>query len=457
MKKSLQVKPLFSRFLSPERIFILGFAGYILLGTLFLWLPLSAARDPISFVDALFTSTSAVCVTGLVTVDISKSFSFFGQVVTIVLFQVGGLGIITFSTVFFVMMGRGISFKGREIVQSTFLHTPQANFMVILKSVLWFTIFFESIGILLLWYRFGYDFPVGQAFYQAIYHAISAFNNCGLSLFPDSLVRYQGDLIVNLTVMALIVAGGIGFVVQHEVFAKLRGRQKKLSVHTRIVLLSTGILILGGAVLIYVFERDHILYGLPARNQILAVFFQSVVPRTAGFNTVDIGFLTNATILLMIILMSIGASPGSTGGGVKTTSASLLFLLMWARLRGNEEVNVFRRTIPKEIISKTIAIIFASGFAVSLVTSVLLFTSAGDLAPSETRRFFVEYLFETVSAFGTVGLSMGVTPDLNTVQKMVIILMMFAGRVGPLTLAFSFSRRAMTKSLIYAEEGIMVG
>jgi len=435
----------------------LGFAGYILLGTLFLWLPLSAARDPISFVDALFTSTSAVCVTGLVTVDISKSFSFFGQVVTIVLFQVGGLGIITFSTVFFVMMGRGISFKGREIVQSTFLHTPQANFMVILKSVLWFTIFFESIGILLLWYRFGYDFPVGQAFYQAIYHAISAFNNCGLSLFPDSLVRYQGDLIVNLTVMALIVAGGIGFVVQHEVFAKLRGRQKKLSVHTRIVLLSTGILILGGAVLIYVFERDHILYGLPARNQILAVFFQSVVPRTAGFNTVDIGFLTNATILLMIILMSIGASPGSTGGGVKTTSASLLFLLMWARLRGNEEVNVFRRTIPKEIISKTIAIIFASGFAVSLVTSVLLFTSAGDLAPSETRRFFVEYLFETVSAFGTVGLSMGVTPDLNTVQKMVIILMMFAGRVGPLTLAFSFSRRAMTKSLIYAEEGIMVG
>jgi trk system potassium uptake protein TrkH len=457
MKKTLQVKPLLSRFLSPERIFILGFAGYILLGTLFLWLPLSAVRDPISFVDALFTSTSAVCVTGLVTVDIGKSFSFFGQAVTIVLFQVGGLGIITFSTVFFVMMGRGISFKGREIVQSTFLHTPQANFMVILKSVLWFTIFFESIGILLLWYRFCYDFPVGQAFYQAIYHAISAFNNCGLSLFPDSLVRYQGDLIVNLTVMALIVAGGIGFVVQHEVFAKLRGRQKKLSVHTRIVLLSTGILILGGAVLIYVFERDHILYGLPARNQILAVFFQSVVPRTAGFNTVDIGFLTNATILLMIILMSIGASPGSTGGGVKTTSASLLFLLMWARLRGNEEVNVFRRTIPKEIISRTIAIIFASGFAVSLVTSVLLFTSAGDLAPLETRRFFVEYLFETVSAFGTVGLSMGVTPDLNTVQKMFIILMMFAGRVGPLTLAFSFSRRAVTKRLTYAEEGVMVG
>ncbi len=171
----------------------------------------------------------------------------------------------------------------------------------------------------------------------------------------------------------------------------------------------------------------------------------------------DIGFLTNATILLMIFLMFIGASPGSTGGGVKTTSASLLFLLMWARLRGNEEVNVFKRTIPKEVISRTIAIIFASGFSVSLVTSVLLFASAAEITPLESRRFFVEYLFETVSAFGTVGLSMGVTPELNKVQKLFIILMMFAGRVGPLTLAFSFSRRALTKSLTYAEEGIMVG
>ncbi|HEX7371550.1 MAG TPA: TrkH family potassium uptake protein [Thermodesulfobacteriota bacterium] len=457
MKKTIRVKSLFSRFFSPERIFLLGFAGYILLGTLFLWLPFSAAKDPIPFIDALFTSTSAVCVTGLASIDIGKSFSFFGQVVTILLFQVGGLGIITFSTVFFVMMGRGISFKGREIVQSTFLHTPQANFMVILKSVLWFTVFFESIGILLLWYRFCYDFPVGHAFYQAVYHAISAFNNCGYSLFPDSLARYQGDFIVNLTMMALIVVGGIGFIVQYEVFAKLRGKQKRFSVHTRIVLLATGALILGGAVLIYIFERNHILFGLPLRNQILASIFQSVVPRTAGFNTVDIGFLTNETILLMIILMFIGASPGSTGGGVKTTSASLLFLLMWARLRGNEEVNVFNRTIPREVVSRTIAIIFASGFSVSLITSVLLFFSWGDLGPMESRRYFVEYLFETVSAFGTVGLSMGVTPDLNAAQKAAIILMMFAGRVGPLTLAFSFSRKAMTKSLTYAEEGVMVG
>ena len=457
MKKTVGVKSLFSRFLSPERIFITGFAGYILLGTLLLWMPLSAAKNPIPFIDALFTSTSAVCVTGLVTMDIGKSFSFFGQVVTILLFQVGGLGIITFSTVFFVMMGRGISFKGREIVQSTFLHTPRADFLAILKSVLGFTLFFETIGILILWYRFGYDFPGGHAFYQAVYQAISAFNNCGLSLFPDSLVRYQGDFVVNFTVMGLIVAGGIGFVAQHEVFAKLRGRQRRLSVHTRIVLIVAGILTLGGAILIFIFERDHILYGLPLRNQILVSFFQSVVPRTAGFSTVDIGFLTNETILLMIILMFIGASPGSTGGGVKTTSVSILFLLMWARLRGNEEVNVFERTIPKDLISRTIAIIFASAFSVSLITSVLLWFAGGSASPAESRHFFVEYLFESVSAFGTVGLSMGVTPDLNATQKVAIILMMFAGRVGPLTLAFSFSRKALIKSLTYAEEGVMVG
>ena len=457
MRKPIAVKPFFSRHLSAERIFILGFAGYILLGALLLGLPFSAAKDPIPLIDALFTSTSAVCVTGLASIDIGKSLSFPGQVITIFLFQVGGLGIITFSTAFFVMMGRPISFKGRDIVQSTFLHAPRADFAVIVKAALLSTILFESIGILLLWYRFCYDFPVGQALYQGVYHAISAFNNCGYSLFPDNLKRYQGDWIVNLTVMALIVIGGIGFVVQYEVFEILRRRRKKLSVHTRMVLIASSILILGGAILIYLFERNHILYGLPARNQVLASFFQSVVPRTAGFSTVEIGLLTNDAILLMIILMFIGASPGSTGGGVKTTSASILVLLIWARLRGHEEVNVFNRTIPKELISRTIAVVFASGFLVSLVTSMLLFLSSGETAVMESRRFFVEYLFETVSAFGTVGLSMGVTPHLSTIQKLAVILLMFAGRVGPLTLAFSLSRRALRRSLSYAEEGVMVG
>ncbi len=456
-KRHLHLKPFISRHLSPSRIFILSFAAVILLGAFLLLLPFSATKGHLTFVDALFTSTSAVCVTGLACIDIAKDLSFAGQIITIFLFQIGGLGIITFSTVFFVLMGRGISFKGREIVQSTFLHTPRMDFFAILKSILWFTFIFESVGTLLLWVRFSQDFPLGPAFFHAIYNAISAFNNCGYSTFSDSLIGYQGDVMVNLTVMGMIVAGGIGFVVQYEVFAKLRKKQKKLSVHARIVLITTTILILSGAIIFYLVERNHIIKDLPMQTQILASFFQSITPRTCGFNTVDIGLLTNETILIIIILMFIGASPGSTGGGVKTTSAALLSLLIWSRLKGNEEVNVFKRTIPKETITRTISIIFASAFSVSVITSVLLLTGAGNLPPLESRHFFVEYLFETVSAFGTVGLSMGVTPKLNDVQKLAIILMMFAGRVGPLTLAFSLSRGALGRTLTYAEEGVMVG
>jgi trk system potassium uptake protein TrkH len=456
-KNSLRLKTFFSRHLNPERIIILSFASYILLGAILLWLPFSAAKGRLAFVDALFSSASAVCVTGLAVIDIGKDLSFPGQIITIFLFQVGGLGIITFSTVFFVLMGRGISFKGRDIVRSTFLHTPRGDFFVILKSVLWFALFFETAGVLLLWLRFSQDFSFGQAFYQAIYHSISAYNNCGYSLFSDSLARYQGDLIVNLTVMSLIVAGGIGFVVQYEVFGRIRGGQKRLSVHTKIALIATAVLIPAGAVIFYLVESRHIIHEVPLQNQVLTSLFQSVTSRTAGLSTVDVGRLANETILVIMILMFIGASPGSAAGGVKSTSAALLFLFLWNRMKGNEGVNIFNRTIPKEIISRNIAIIFASAFSISMITSILLLTQGGNLPLLDSRHFFLEYLFETVSAFGTVGLSMGVTPQLNEVQKMALILMMFAGRLGPLTLAFSLSRIPSKRSLTYAEEGIMVG
>jgi trk system potassium uptake protein TrkH len=377
--------------------------------------------------------------------------------ITLILIQVGGLGIITFSTVFFVLMGRGISFKGREIVQSTFLHTPRRDFMAIAKAVLWFTFITEAGGALLLFLRFSQEFPWTQAIYQAVYHAVSAFNNAGFSLFSDSLVRYQGDLIVNLVVMGLIVHGGIGFIVQYEVAAWVRRRQERLSVHTKIVLITTVILIASGAFLFYFFERNHILKDVPVLNRFLASLFQSITPRTAGFNTVDIGGLTNASILLLIFFMFIGASPGSTGGGVKTTSAAVLIMLMWSRLKGSLDIHIFNRTIPREVVSRAISIIFASAFGVTMVTSVLLIAGAGGLPPSEGRHYFVEYLFETVSAFGTVGLSMGVTPNLNDLQKYALILMMFAGRVGPLTLAFSLSRSVERVVVTYAEEGMMVG
>ncbi len=453
----LSIKLALSKFLSPGRIFVLSFAGVILAGTILLRLPFSATKDPLRFVDALFTSTSAVCVTGLIVVDTGKDLSTLGQVMTMLLIQIGGLGIITFSTVFFILMGRGISFKGREIVQSTLIHTPTRNFFVILKSVLWFAFVIEALGTLFLFVRFSFDFPLGAALYRALYHAISAFNNAGFSLNSDSLIGYQGDLIVNLTMMGLIVHGSIGFIVQYEVLSRFKKVQNKLSIHSRIVLITTAILIFSGSILFFIFERNHIIRDVPLVNQILASIFQSVTPRTAGFNTVDIGSLTNTTILLMLILMFIGASPGSTGGGVKTTSAALLTLLMWNRLRGNLEVTIFNRTIPREIVSRSISIIFASAFSVAIITSVLLITARGNLPPLQSRHFFVEYLFEAVSAFGTVGLSMGVTSNLNDIQKLAITLLMFAGRVGPLTLAFSFSRSTGGKGLTYAEEGVMVG
>ena len=454
---NVRTKIFFSRHLPPARIFILSFAGVILLGALALSLPFSASGNPLSFVDALFMSTSGVCVTGLATIDIGKDLSLTGQLITLVLFQIGGLGIITFSVILFGIMGRGISFKEREIIQSVFMHTPRRDFFVILKSVLLSTFIIEAVGTLLLFIRFSQDFPLGQALYTSVYHAVSAFNNCGYSLFSDSLIGYRSDWTVNLTIMALLILGGIGFIVLHELTARWRGIQKALSIHTKIVLITTAFLIVSGALLFYIFERTFTLKDMGFSTTFLVSVFQAISPRTCGFNTVDLALLTNEALLLIMILMFIGACPGSTGGGIKTTSAALLFLMIWNRFKGHDEVNVFNRTIPKEILTRTISIIIASAFSVALITSVLLLAGSANLPPLESRHFFVEYLFETISAFGTVGLSMNVTPMLNDLQKIAVIIMMFAGRVGPLTLAFSLAAASSKKEITYAEETVMVG
>lgn len=452
---ALQLKMSISGYLTPARSFILSFAAVILAGTLLLWSPFSSSGKPLSFIDALFTSASAVCVTGLAVVDIGRDLSLPGQLITLLLFQIGGLGIITFSVLFFGIMGRGISFRGREIVQSTFLHTPRRDFFMILKWVLLMTLIIESIGTLLLFSRFIQDFPLPRALYLSVYHSVSAFNNCGYSLFSNSLMDYRSDWIVNLTIMSLIVLGGIGFIVLYEIISRVRGSQKKLSLHSRIALLMTGFLILLGAVLFYFFEMHHVLKGASWQENLLVSLFQSVTSRTSGFNTVDIGQLTNATILLLMGLMFIGASPGSTGGGIKTTSFTLLLMMIWNRIQGSEQVTIFNRSIPEEITTRTISIVFASAFSVALISSILLFGSPDSLPPASSRHLFVEYVFETVSAYGTVGLSMGITAKLSELQKLAIILMMFAGRVGPLTLAFAWSKSK--RKIVYAEESVMVG
>jgi len=419
-------------------------------------MPFSSDKFDLRFVDALFLSTSAVCITGLSPVDIGTELTLAGQLIIMGLFQSGGLGIITFSIILFSLMGRGISFKGRELAQSTFLHTPRRDFYSILLRVIRYSLIIEAIGAILLFCRFIIDFPAGSAFYHAVFHAISAFNNAGFSLFATSLASYQSDIAVNIIIIGLIVLGGIGFIVIHEVLDRWRNRQKKLSIHTRIVLFTTIFLILAGAASFYFMEINNVLKGANFKTALLSSFFQSVTTRTTGFNTVDIGALTNSTILVIMVLMFIGASPGSTGGGIKTTSFTLLLLFFYNRIRGNANVNIANRTIPQETIEKTIYIIFASAFCICLVTSILLLFGGGDPSSMASRQNFVHYLFETVSAFGTVGLSMGVTSSLSDIQKYAIIFMMFAGRVGPLTLAFAwYSSRK--KGLTYAEETIMVG
>lgn len=457
MNVFLNLKRKISRRMTPPRVFIFSFFTLILFGAVLLWLPFSAGNARLSFIDALFSSASAVCVTGLAVIDIGKDLSFSGQVVTLLLFQIGGLGIITFSVVVFGLLGRGVSFRGRELMQGTFLHTPRRDFIVVIRNVLRLTFLVEGVGTVLLFIRFLFDFPVGAAFFHALYNAVSAFNNCGYSLFSDSLTSYRDDWLVNLTVMALIVLGGIGFIVQHEMILFFHGKQKRLSLHTKIVLLTSAFLIVAGALFFYLFEDDNILKDVSIPASFLASLFQSITARTAGFNTVDIGNLTNETIMLMTILMFIGASPGSTGGGIKTTSFTLMMILIWNRMRGRFNVSVFNRMIPREIMGRTISIVFAAFLLVGIVTSILLFFGGGNaLPPSATRHFFIEYLFETVSAFGTVGLSMGITPKMNELQKIAIIVMMFAGRVGPLTLAFSWYTEGK-KEIEYAEESVMVG
>jgi trk system potassium uptake protein TrkH len=447
---------LLQRLLTPARVFIMSFAGFILLGTIFLYLPYSASGRHLPFIDALFTATSGVCVTGLTVINIGKDLSFFGQLTTLILFQIGGLGIITFSVMLFSIMGKGISFRDQEIIQYAFLHTPRRDFLKLIRTIFAFTISLEGLGAAILFFRFCRDFPFGKALYLAVYHSVSAFNNCGYSLFSTSLMNYRNDFVINFVVMTLIVLGGIGFIVQYELLAKWRGRIRALSLHTKIVLHVTFFLIVIGGVTFFLLEINNTFKGNPLSSSLLASVFQSVTARTCGFNTVNISLLANPTLLLLMVLMFIGASPGSTGGGVKTTSFSLMMLIIWNKIKGHDEVNVFNRTIPREILNRTVAIIIASVLIIFIVVSFLLITNQETgVAPKESRYDFIIYLFEAMSAFGTVGLSMGITPELSSIQKIAVIILMFIGRIGPITLAYAWYSRKT--GLVYAEESVMVG
>jgi len=448
--------------LSPAQLLTLFYAFAIFLGAALLATPLAARGEPVAFIDALFTATSAQCVTGLTVVDTGSRFSLFGQSVILALIQVGGLGITTFSVYLFIYLRIGVGAKGRWIINETLMHTPVGSWRELIRGIVVLTLVIEALGAALLALVLVPRLGFWPGLYSALFHSISAFCNAGFSLFPDSLVGFRDDPLVNTTVMALIVLGGIGFLVIRELLAWLKGwrgrgrRRTRISLHGKIVLVTSAILIVCGALLIGLLERGNALTGMSFMEGFWISIFQSVSSRTAGFNSVDLSVLSAPTLFLVMFLMFVGASPGSAGGGVKTTCLALFFAVFYNRLKGNPHVSLFHRTIPDELITKALALVLLAAILIGCALFALLVVQSPDPA-HENPREFLAYAFEAVSAFGTVGLSMGMTAKLNTTGKGIIILLMFVGRVGLLTLAFAIAGRTRRFSARYAEENVMIG
>ncbi|MFE4713489.1 TrkH family potassium uptake protein [Paenibacillus sp. NPDC056722] len=437
--------------LSPPQTLVLGFAAIILIGTLLLMLPVaSRTGHSLNFIDALFTATSATCVTGLVVVDTGTYFSLFGQTVIMILIQVGGLGFMTMATLFALVLKRKISLRDRLILQEAMNQNSMEGIVRLIRRVLIYSLMIEGSAALLLSIRWAFDMPLGKAIYFGLFHSISMFNNAGFDLFGHyrSLMGYVNDPVVNLIVMFLIVTGGLGFIVIADIVDYRRKR--RLSLHSKVVLSTTAALILAGTLVIFVFEftNPRSMGSLNIGGKILAAFFQSVTPRTAGANTLDISGLRQATQFFIVILMFIGASPGSTGGGIKTTTFTLMIGAVISMLRGREDIVFFRYRLAQERVFKALTI--------TLLALLLIVTVSMVLSTTEGRDF-LEILFETTSAFATVGLSMGLTPELSLVGKILICLTMFAGRLGLLTLAYALGPKQGKPLYQYPEGKMIIG
>jgi len=444
---------------NPLRLSVLAFALFILVGAVLLTLPMSYTEKPIRFVDALFTITSAACVTGLVVLDTGKDFSFLGQVIILTWIQVGGLGIMTMSTVFLMLAGRRPGLGSRMVVQDAFTHSGERNLGAVVVDVLLFTFIIESGGAVLLFFRFVHGRGVLEAMYLSVFHSVSAFCNAGFSIFSNNLEDFVGDWLVSLTICFLIILGGIGFLVLRELKLLFRARHRgrmRLSLHTKLVLFTTACLLVAGTVLVLLMEWNNTLAPLAVADRFLAAFFQSVTPRTAGFNTLPYGAMANQTLFVTILLMFIGASSGSTGGGIKTGTFATLVALGWSRFRGHERPHVFRRTISEGSVARAMSVTMICTILVITATLILQVTEIGGASHLTTRGKFLELLFEVTSAFGTVGLSTGITPGLTDVGKLLITLVMYLGRLGPLVVAVAASRQR-TYHYQYAQEGIMIG
>ena len=446
---------------SPSRLMLSGFILTILTGTFVLLLPPFTTAGEISLIDALFTATSAVCVTGLTVLDTGADFTLLGQVAILTMFQLGGIGIVFFS-VLFAMVFMGRAGVGQKSMFST-LMTPHAALDAwgVFRTIVSLTLAVEFLGALFLFVPMlsVTDGDLIQAIYYAAFHSVSGFCNAGFSLMSTSFEGLRTDYLATGTLMVLIVMGGFGFFVIDDVMQYIRmKRAHRITIHSKMVLLTSLVLIVGGAALIFVFEKYNTLAHDGLIPSIMDSLFMSVTARTAGFNTLRVSELANPTIFAVIILMFIGASPGSTGGGVKTSTLAVVWSLIISRYKGQEHVFAFRRTIPEETISQAQAILAASMAVVMVITLCILVSEVREGAGVLMERdYFVASIFEVVSAFGTVGLSMGITPHLTAINKAFIALTMFVGRLGPLTVLMALKRRAHTADYVYAEENVLVG
>jgi trk system potassium uptake protein TrkH len=432
--------------LNPPQILALGFFCLIVVGGLLLKLPF-ATKVHISWVDAFFTATSAATVTGLGVVDTASTFTMFGEIVIMFLIQTGGLGLMTIAILIVWVLGKKIGLRHRLLIGEAFNQTNIGGLVKLVKRVFIFSICIELIGVIFLSFRFIPEFGFGKGLYYSIFHVIASYNNAGFALWPDNLTRYVGDPIINIGICSLIVIGGLGFTVLIDIWYSRSFR--KLSLHSKIMIIGTVVLNIIAMIVIFVLEYNNVktLGNLSLNEKLWASFFQGITPRTAGFNTVDYGVMVESYIFFTLILMFFVAGFVSTGGGIKLTTFVILITSVLSFFRKKEEIVLFQRTIKMSTVTRALAIAVASQILILAAVFILMLTE---------NFSFIQLLFETISAFGTVGLTMGITAKLSAFGKCIIMFVMFCGLIGPLTLVFSLARPAKQK-IKYPPEDVFTG
>lgn len=452
-----------SRVNAPE-IIALSFLATIVAGTLLLLLPAATVQNGrMAPIDALFTAASATCVTGLIVVDTGSFFTPFGQAVILALMQIGGLGIMSLSTFFLIMIGKKLTLREKIILRDTLGEAKVEGLKVLIKLIIGTTILLELIGALILGLRLNrfYGYPPARAAWTGLFHSVSAFCNAGFSLNRESLMDFGRDWWITATMGSLILLGGIGFVVlfnlSHFYFwRKNRLQRGRIRLHSKLALLTSLVLLVLMFISLTVGEWSNTLRGMPLGEKASRCFFQALTPRTAGFNTLPVEELTPANQWLTMLMMFVGASPSSTGGGIKTSTFAIILAVVYALIVGRERITIWRKTIPREIISRAITIIIIGLGVVFISCFLLLLTESGGISARSGGAG--DILFESISAFGTVGLSHGITPRLSVAGKLVIIVTIFIGRVSPLALALIIGRTGRAPvPVAYPEEPVILG